>query len=213
MNNYLKKTISIYDKIAHDYAKGVLKYTPEIEREKFITLIKKGGLILDVGCAAGRDCEYFYKKGFQVRGIDLSRNLLKIANQQLPKINFQIQDVRSLHFPNFSFDGIFACAVLLHLKRPEIFPVIQSFYRILKDGGIVFVMMKQGKGESDIKEELSSGESRHFVLVKSDEINQWMNDAGFSIIELYTWNSQDRWPDGRNVEWISCFAKKDRRVA
>jgi SAM-dependent methyltransferase len=208
MDDYLKKTIAVYDKIADDYAKGVLAYTPEIEREKFTTLVKKEGSILDVGCAAGRDSEYFSHKGFHVTGIDLSKNLLKRAKQKSLKIDFQIQDVRTLHFPNYSFDGIFACAVLLHLKRLEIFPVFQSFHRILKDGGILFVMMKRGKGEVDIREELSSDESRHFTLVEKNEISQWMCDTGFSIIELYTWKSQDRWPEGRDVEWISCFAKK-----
>lgn len=208
MEDYLKKTISVYDKIADDYAKGVLAYTPEIEREKFSTLVKKEGSILDVGCAAGRDSEFFFQKGFYVTGIDLSENLLTLAKTNFPKIDFQIQDVRRLHFSNNFFDGIFACAILLHLKRDEILPVTQAFYRILKNNGILFVMMKRGKGEVDIKEDLSSHESRHFTLVEPYEIKKWIESAGFSIIEIYTWNSRDRWPEGRNVEWISCFAKK-----
>jgi len=208
MDDYLKKVIAVYDKIAEDYAKGNIAYTPEIEREKFIHLVKKGGSILDAGCAAGRDSEYFYTKGFHVTGIDLSKKLLNLAKQKSTHVKYLIQDVRSIHFPANSFDGIFACAVLIHLKREDMLPVIQSFHRILTENGILFLLMKQGKGKADIKDGLASYELRKFTLVELDEIKKCMKSAGFAIVELYTWNSHDRWPDKRYVEWISCFAKK-----
>ena len=208
MDDYLKKVIAVYDRIAYEYAKGNIAYTPEIEREKFIDLVKKGGSILDAGCAAGRDTQYFYNKGLKATGIDLSEKLLDIARRNSPYVRYKKIDVRKLPFQDNSFDGIYACAVLIHLKREDILPVIQSFHQILKENGILFLMMKRGKGEVDIKEELSSYESRRFTLVEPDELEQWLHDAGFSIIKLYTWNSQDRWPEGRDVEWISCFAKK-----
>ena len=63
MDDYLKKTIDLYDKIASSYAVDMVTFTPDLEREKFIHCVIKGGSILDVGCAAGRG-QYFYSKGF-----------------------------------------------------------------------------------------------------------------------------------------------------
>jgi len=208
-DDHIACTISTYNRIADSYSVDMNDYAPEVERMKFIALLPQQGSILDLGCAAGRDSEYFSTKGFRVVGVDLSEKLLAIAKKRLPQIIFLKQDIRHLQFLDGSFDGIWACAILLHLKRKEVPQVVARCYELLKPGGIMFLMMKKGEGEIDIAEKLSSGESRHFTLLQSKEINQMVKAAGFHLIETYTWNSKDRYSPSRDVEWISCFAKKE----
>ena len=38
--------------------------------------------LLDMGCGTGKHAELFYEKGYKVHGIDLSEDMLKIANQR-----------------------------------------------------------------------------------------------------------------------------------
>jgi ubiquinone/menaquinone biosynthesis C-methylase UbiE len=208
-DDHVKKTIDVYNKIARDYSVSMEEYTPELERKKFVMLVKKGGKILDVGSAAGRDCIYFNKHGLLVTGVDLSDELLKIARNKAPQIEFIKKDIRNLNFSSDYFDGIWSCAVLLHLKRPEVKTVLAQYYKMLKNQGILMVMVKKGEGEKDIAEKLSSNETRHFTLFQPEEIENMIVSAGFQIMELFTWNSQDRWPKGRSVDWISCFARKE----
>lgn len=85
MDDYVLKTIHVYDVIARDYAKKRTDYAPEPEREKFIERIFPKGKILDAGCGPGRDSAFFEERGLQVVGIDLSEKLLEIAKQKAPK--------------------------------------------------------------------------------------------------------------------------------
>lgn len=211
-NDYTSRTISVYDRIADAYADDINDYVPEVERKKFIALLPQRGSILDVGCAAGRDSEYFAANGFQTVGIDLSEHLLSIARKRVPHVEFLKQDMRQLQFPDGSFDGIWACAVLLHLRREEVSGVLTDCCRLLKPGGTLFVMVKKGEGEADVSEALSSGVSRHFVYYLPEEMTQKIQQAGCVLIESYTWNSKDRHVPSRDVEWISCFAKKKEIV-
>jgi len=207
-DDHVSKKVSTYDRIANKYASKIRNFAPEKERERFISFLPKGGHILDLGCAAGRDSIYFSSRGFHAVGVDLSKKLLAIARKIAPNLTFLHRDIRHLKLPDSSFDGIWACAVLLHLKRKEVLGVLKNCYKKLKPGGTLFVLVKKGDGEADVSEKLSSGESRHFVYYQSDEVQKMLEDAGLSVIDLYTWNSSDRDASSRDVEWISCFAKK-----
>lgn len=201
-------TIAAYDRIADAYSVNADAYTPREEREKFVASLVHGAAVLDAGCAAGRDSIYFSGHGMRTVGVDLSEKLLVIARKRAPTLTFLHDDIRRIGFPDASFDGIWACAVLLHLRREDVPVVLGRFYGFLKPGGMVFLMIKKGTGETDIAEPLSSGQTRHFTLFTPEEIRRMAEAAGFSVTDLYTWNSMDRYTPARDVEWISCFAKK-----
>lgn len=118
-DDHVSKTIAVYDAMAQKYAKKLDDFAPLPERERFISLLPSHGRILDIGCGPGGDADYFTTKGFRVTGIDFSEKLLEIAKKRVPQVTFYKQDFRRLGFSQVSFDGIWACASLLHLKRHE----------------------------------------------------------------------------------------------
>lgn len=206
----LKKTIEVYDKIASSYAKQIEDYAPRLELEKFIKLLPKGGKIMDAGCGPGRDCAYFVKQGFDVIGIDLSEKLLEIARKRTTQAKFIKQDLRYLDFPDNSFDGIWANSSLHHLDRNDISKVLEKFHRILKPQGILLVIVKEGSGDKDVSESLSSGLPRHYVFYRFAELEDILTFSGFKILETYAWREEDRYPrDGRSeLVFLSSFSKK-----
>ncbi len=207
-DDHVKNTIAVYDAMADKYAKKLNDFAPLPEREKFISFLPNHARILDVGCGPGRDADYFTANGFSVTGVDFSEKLLEIARLRVPQATFYKQDFRSLRFLKQSFDGIWACASLLHLKRDEVPAVLRGFFQLLKPNGILFTMVKEGEGEADVAEELSSHLSRHFTYFQKKELKNILNDAGFEVEELYTYNEKDRRPDHRDLWWISSFSKK-----
>lgn len=207
-DDHVTKTIDVYNAMADEYAKKLNDYAPRPEQEKFITLLPKNATILDAGCGPGRDCEYFVKQGLKVVGVDLSDKLLDIAKQRVPKASFYKQDLRKLHFPIHSFDGIWACASLLHLHRAEVPQVLQNFFHLLKPSGILFVMVKEGLGEADVKESLSSNMVRNFTYFTLTELKKLLENSRFTVEEIYTWNEEVRRPGRRDLVWISSFSKK-----
>lgn len=207
-DDYVKKTVAVYDKIANQYAKKLDDYAPRPEQQKFVSLLPPKAHVLDVGCGPGRDSDYFISLGLKVTGIDLSENLLSIARKRVPKGIFIKQDLRNLDFPSQSFDGIWACASLHHLRKDEVPMVLKKIFQILKSNGIIFILVKEGKGEADIVESLSSGLSRHFVYFSLEELNTFLEEVGFSIIEAYTWREELRRPGRSDLVWLSSFSKK-----
>lgn len=207
-DDYVKKTISVYDKKAEYYAKKLDDYAPRPEQEKFVKLLPKNARVLDAGCGPGRDCEYFTKLGFSVTGVDLSENLLSIARKRVPGAIFKNQDLRKLRFQREFFDGIWACASLLHLKRKDMPGVLRSFFRILKSNGVLFVQLKEGKGEADIIDPIIANLSRHYVYYSLPELKKILEETGFVIKDIYTWNEEVRRPGRRDLVWISSFSKK-----
>ncbi len=204
MKEYTKSTISIYDKLGRQYLSNIDNATPN-EINIFIDKLPSKARILDVGCAGGRDSEVFVERGFNVTGIDLCEPFLQEAKKRVPTGLFLKRDVLELDFEEAYFDGIWACAVLLHLEKKDLPKVLTDFYRILKTGGSMFIGVKQGEGEQSIVDSLSDGNSRFFSFYQKDGIEALVGEAGFKITY-----SQIRDDDtGRSeVKWIRMIAEK-----
>lgn len=199
-----KETIEVYKKLGKKYVQDISKATPK-EFVDFIKFLPKGGLILDVGCAGGRDSRKFIQKGFKVIGVDLVDVYLEEARKYVPRAKFIKMDLLKLKFPKDHFDAIWACAVLLHIEKSDISQVLRGFRKVLKPSGKLYVRVKKGIGVGSKREKLSAGQRRVFTYFSKDEIKEFVEKAGFKII------STKIHPDelGRkDINWIAVFAEK-----
>lgn len=100
------------------------------------------GSILDLACGKGRHAYYLAEKGFDVVGIDLSKESISYANTmyQLPNLEFYVHDMRQTFRINY-FDYIFNFFTSLgyfnELKENE--KVFESMHFGLKDDGYILV--------------------------------------------------------------------------
>ena len=146
MKDYIKDTINYYDNNSIKYKELWLddfnnNYNFEIP-DIFLSYLKFNSKILDLGCGTGRDSKYFYSKGYDVTSIDGSFEMCKIATNLLKKevkqINFLDIDYKNI------FDGIFACASLLHLSNEDLLIVLKKISSALKENGILYTCFKYG---------------------------------------------------------------------
>jgi hypothetical protein len=86
--------------------------------------------------------------------------------------------------------------------------VLQSFNKLLKNNGVLFVLVKEGKGDAEITEKLSSNTARHFTYFTLDELKKLLEDANFIVEDIYPWNEEVRRPGRRDLVWISSFSRK-----
>lgn len=207
-NSYIQSTISTYNSIADYYEKQAELLVPERDRELFLSYCLPKSRILDVGCAAGRDSIFFSKQGHIPTGVDLSDNLLAIARKKAPNLTFIHGDVRKKLFFDGSFDAIWACAVLLHLRREDIPAVLDNFYRVLVRNGLLCVRVKEGTGEGDVAERVSNNHSRHFTYFTGNELQILVKAAGFRVEKLLRSNEKDMNPKLRDLWWITVIARK-----
>ncbi len=68
--------------------------------------LQKNDTILDLACGRGRHSKYLYKQGFDVTGVDLSKESINDAKQyEKPKLHFEVHDM-CLPYPK-QFDAVF----------------------------------------------------------------------------------------------------------
>jgi ubiquinone/menaquinone biosynthesis C-methylase UbiE len=203
--DHVTKTIHVYDKKAQEFYKDSLMRGALVARDRFISLLKTGANILDVACGSGRDAGIFVKEGFKVTGIDFSTELLAIAKKDIPYADFYQMDMRGMNFSENTFDGIWACAALLHLSKSELPAVLKRIFNMLKPSGIAVFVQKFGEGEG-FREELSlPGEKRFYSYYTQDEFADYVRTAGFKILDIYTYKDAD---SNRKTQWIDCFTQK-----
>jgi ubiquinone/menaquinone biosynthesis C-methylase UbiE len=207
-DDYVTKTIKVYDHVAEEYAKQIADHIPTKQRLQFISLLKPGDKILDAGCGSGRECKFFVDNGFSVVGVDLSEKMLAIAKKTEPAAKFYQQDLRKLDFPDASFHGVWSCASLHHIKRADIPTVLSGFSRIIKPGGILLVHVKKGQGEEERIEPSVPGIKRFYTLFSESELMKYIQDAGFTILDCYEYDNARLYPTGKALPKISCFARK-----
>jgi len=89
--------------------------------------------VLDIGCGPGVFTARHAQAGAEVVGIDFSEQMIRIAKDQFPQIDFRIADAEQLPFEDSTFDLIVGIHIVHHLARPRV--VFDSVCRVTKPGG------------------------------------------------------------------------------
>lgn len=192
MKDYINDTLKYYDDNTESYKEQWLNdftknYNFEIP-DIFLSYLSNNSHILDLGCGTGRDSKYFIDKDYQVTSIDGSKEMCKIAKTLLNK------EVEQINFLNIKykeeFDGIFACASLLHLNNKDLLLVLKKIAKALKKDGILYTCFKYGTDEridngrfyNDMNEEKFIDlikNIENLKIIKSWISEQYKSDAKF----------------------------------
>ena len=96
--------------------------------------------VLDLGCGTGRHTAYLLEEGFQIYGGDSSEAALELAMATLPAVNFETCNMTSLPYEAGFFDAVICNHVIQHGTRAEIKVAISEIGRILRKGGLLFLV-------------------------------------------------------------------------
>ena len=125
-------------------------YLHELKARKFLKILSsfvKRGKILDIGCAAGFFLNQARCQGFDVQGVELSKEFCTYARDRFKLYVFQ-GTLRENRFPDEHFDVVTMFDVLSHLRAPV--EDLNEINRILKRDGLLFIETGN-KGELDAK--------------------------------------------------------------
>lgn len=199
-----------YNKIAEDWHRDHKDDTWWIAgTDHFISLLPKGGSVLDVGCAGGFKARYFVDRGFAVTGVDISENLLDIARREVPEAQFMLADMRDLSEVEGEFDGVFAQASLLHIPKAEVPAVLRGMYQKVKPGRLLYIAVKAarpGGPEEDMVEENDYGYAyqRFFSYFTLDEIKAYCTELRMTVVYE---NASNPAPSAK-TNWLQIIAQK-----
>lgn len=135
-------TARFYELQADAYAKKTLHADLADIRQRFSALLPYGASLLDIGCGSGRDTLAFQREGFQVSAVDSSPAMARISSAntgQQTRVQ-RVEDLEALR----EYDGVWACAVLLHIAPEHQRETWQRIARSLRPAGVVYASYKLG---------------------------------------------------------------------
>ena len=103
-----------------------------------IEKLDKKSRILDLGCCTGEQIEELLGDGFEVVGIEPSKNMRQYAESKLPPGTVKDGSILNIPFPDNYFDFVYAIEVLRYLNYNDNVTGMKEIYRVLRPGGIFF---------------------------------------------------------------------------
>ncbi len=189
-------TNSYYDENSTEFFDSTVLADVTPLYQHFLKHVPNKGAILDLGCGSGRDTKAFLDKGYDVEAIDGSKELCALASKYTG-IDVRCMDFASIDYEN-KYDGIWACASLLHVEGKHLPDMIKRLCKALRPNGVIYMSYKYGdfEGERDGRFFLDMTEERfHTMLDKVDSCH---------IIE--EWKSTDV-RRGKDVEWYNVIVR------
>ena len=191
------KTIDYYNKHAEEFTASTFEVDMEILYQPFLAELLEGTRILDVGCGSGRDTLAFKNKGYQVYAIDYSEELVKKATR-LTGIPIKLQSFYEIDVDE-AYDGIWACASLLHCERDRLAEVVGKLITALKPNGVLYISFKYGNGDRE-------KDGRQFTDLNKEQAELLLNQFE-SVTQLKQWITGDKRPE-HTEQWLNLLWKK-----
>jgi SAM-dependent methyltransferase len=188
----IDKNVEYYNKNADSFFEGSLTADMSEVQNRFLSYVPAGGKILDAGCGSGRDSKVFIDAGYEVLSFDASEEMCKRATEYIGKevLNMRFEDVSFIH----EFDGIWACASLLHVPEKELPDVLKKMKNALKRDGVIYASFKYGEGTT------TRGE-RQFSDFSETSIVPLFEAAGFEIASNIV--GSDSRPGREDEKWVN----------
>jgi SAM-dependent methyltransferase len=191
------KTIDYYNQYADEFAQATLYVDMESLYQPFLAELPESAHILDVGCGSGRDTLAFKNKGYQVEAIDYSEELVKKATQ-LAGIHVKYQSFYDLS-EVVTYDGIWACASLLHCERDRLAEVVGLLITALKSNGVLYMSFKYGDSDRE-------KDGRAFTDLNEEQA-EVLREQFNHVQKIKQWITVDQRPD-RQEKWLNLLWKK-----
>lgn len=209
-----EKTLRYYQDHAEAFCENTESVPFDPIRLRFEKKLPAGSRILDFGCGSGRDALAFDQNGFRVTALDGT----KAFTERLQSRGIQtiLSDFASFEFPE-TYEGIWACASLLHLEKPNLELVVSRIFSNLEPGGVFYCSMKKKQDQSSQQEnkdgspKSADGEFRHgrfFLDQTAASLRQILMDAGFPQEGIELFETEDARPEQKGKFWINAIAVK-----
>lgn len=143
----MSRTIEYYQHHAESFIEDTRQVDMTALHRQFLSYLADGASILDAGCGSGRDSFAFHQGGYQVCAFDASEAMVNATTE------YAGVETHLATFDSFSsakkFDGIWACASLLHVPQLGLPQAMANLVTHLKPHGVIYLSFKYGSGERE----------------------------------------------------------------
>lgn len=191
-------TVNYYNTNAADFYSGTVNANMKNHYVKFENYLPEHATVLDCGCGSGRDTKHFLEKSYNVIAMDGSEELCKKASA-LTGLDVEHMYFQDISFENM-FDGIWACASLLHTVKNELPEIFCKLRDAMKQNGVMYASFKYGDFEGDRN-------GRYFTDLTEKSLIEILSEiSGIQLIE--TWTTSDVREGRSDEKWLNFIIKK-----
>ncbi|WP_223426894.1 class I SAM-dependent methyltransferase [Tateyamaria pelophila] len=197
MDQNYSETIKYYDENAKGFVEQTIDADLTALHNQFLADLPCPARILDAGSGSGRDTRAFRQLGHEVVAIDASEEMVKATRHTAGEPVVHSEFIK--YACDDLFDGVWACASLLHVPRKQLSQTLTHLSGLMKDGGRMFVSFKIGSTE-----EVRHG--RFFNDLDEDQLEGILVDVP-TLKAASMWITNDARPD-RNDQWLNAILLK-----
>ncbi|MBP7402908.1 MAG: class I SAM-dependent methyltransferase [Clostridia bacterium] len=201
--------VRYYDEQAARFVRETLAVDLSASYAPFVRGLPAGGRVLDAGCGSGRDTAAFLRMGYRVTAFDASAGMVEAAARMVAALGEEEQSrarvIRATFVgfppPDAPFNGIWACASLLHVRRAELSGVVGRLAGMLAPGGVFYASFKYGTQEGERN-------GRYFNDYDENTFRRFL-DALPSLKPLELAVTHDARPGRENELWLNAYLRKE----
>lgn len=200
--DFLRTTRAAYDARAADYAEWIRHEldTKPLDRAvlaAFAELVRTagGGAVADIGCGTGRITDHLRSLGLAPFGIDLSPQMIAMAQRDYPDLTFEVASMTALEIPDQDLAGLVAWYSTIHIPDQELKHVFAEFYRMLAPGGHGLLAFQVGDEMQERPNVAGTGMTVISYRRRPEHVAELLDQAG-----LITQAQLVRQPDADDVE-------------
>lgn len=186
MIDHLERTRVAYDTVAVDYARILAVGCPSDRVDREVLARFGAGLrgpVVEVGCGPGRMTGPLVRLGLNVRGMDLSPEMVAEARRRHPDLDFRVGTMTALDLPDASLAGLVAWYSIIHLPPDQRPVAFAEFARVLRPGGRLQLAFQVGAQVVQIERGYGhDGLSLTAYRLDPEEIAGQLQDAGFTVL-------------------------------
>ena len=172
-----QQTLRFYAENSARYAQHRTRPSGE-KLTAFLASLPAGARILELGCGNGMDAEHMLAQGFPVDATDGTPALVTEAQKRIGNA------ARLMRFADLeaeaAYDGVWACASLLHVPAATLPDILARVRCALRPGGVFVASFKAGGGEG------RDSMGRYYNYPSAETLKAAYRRAGWTDIALET---------------------------
>ncbi|MEV6770756.1 class I SAM-dependent methyltransferase [Nocardia sp. NPDC051030] len=110
------------------------------------------GVVADLGCGPGRVTGHLKSLGLNVFGVDLSPEMIRLAREQHPDVQFEVGSMDQLKSADGALAGIVAWYSIIHTSPEQLPTILAEFARVLRPGGHVLLGFQASDERDGVQE-------------------------------------------------------------
>ncbi len=152
----------------------------------FAASVAGGGAVCDLGCGpCAHVTQLMADAGLAVTGIDISDVAIALARKEHPGLDLRVMDASALSFADESLDGLLAVYLIHYLPQAEWTALFAECTRVLKPGGKLLVVAKEGDSEGFIADPLGGDVETFWSASPPETLEAAVKAAGLHVAETF----------------------------